>query len=454
MKLFSRRLLLSLVFASFIVVGCQSSKDNSSSGDSTLVLTPAPLPAPVPTPAPAPAPAQVPRVNDKAHLDKPTVIMVSIDGFSAEYLKKYSPPNLLAMAKSGVVSKGLIPSFPTLTFPNHVTLVTGRYPGNHGIVGNTFYDKKRNEFYEIAKPSSSYDGTWYKSEPLWAAAENSGMLSATYFWVGSEAKIGGIDPTYFEKYDHAVPNAKRVDKVIEWLNMPQETRPHFITLYFAEVDDMGHKFGPNTKETETAILGIDAELGRLKAYADKKYSDVQMIIVSDHGMVDIKHTVDLSSATTLMKMKDSGRGALVYFYADDQQQIEAGYNELLMIQKNNPGKFQIYRASELKPEWHLNDVDRRGDLIVVGEPGVYIGFTRDPKKPFGTSSKATHGWDAVNTPELNGLFIATGSMIKSGKVLEPFVNVNVYPLVINLLQIITVAQTDSDFSVLQPILVK
>lgn len=440
------RILVPLFLSGAILASCNSGHKDSN--ESPLAEAPA-TPQPVPV-----TPAQPPlKVNEKSQQDKPTVVMISIDGFRADYLQKFNPPNLNAMAATGVVAKGLIPSFPTLTFPNHITLVTGRYPGNHGIVGNKFFDKKRSEYYEMGQPSAN-DGTWYKSDAIWTIAEKNGMISATYFWVGSEAKIAGIDPTYFEKYDHQMPNAKRIDKVIEWLKLPKENRPHFITLYFAEVDDMGHQFGPDAKETRTAVLGLDSEIGRLKAFVDKSFSDVQFVVVSDHGMMDIKETIDLSSAKNLMNMKDSGRGAVVYFYGKDQQQIEAAYNELLVLQKNNPGKFNFYRASELKPEWHLNDVDRRGDLIVVGEPGVYLGFTRDPQKPFGTSTKATHGWDAANTPELNGLFIANGSLIKKSKVINAFSNVNVFSLVTNILQLNMVNATDSDPSVLQPILVQ
>lgn len=392
--------------------------------------------------------------NAERVLTKPIVVMISIDGFRHDYLDKYQPPTLLAWAKEGVRAKGIIPSFPTLTFPNHISLITGRRPGHHGIVGNAFYDEARKQGYTMADKAAVNDGSWYRGEPIWVAAERNGMRAATFFWVGSEAKIGGVDPTYLMKpYSDNVPNAQRVDQVTEWLSLPEERKPHFISLYFSEVDSMGHKFGPESEETKKAVLTIDAELGRLKAFIDRSGAAVQVVVVSDHGMKLIKETVDLSAAESLMKMKDSGRGALTYFYSDDEALIEKAYQEVKAIQAKTPGKFQVYKPKELPVRWAMEDVDRRGDLIVVGEPGVYIGFKRSFETGnVGSSNKATHGWDVASSEDLQGLFIASGSLFKRGLRIPAFDNVHVYPLVMHVLDLKSQESHDGDLKVLQPIL--
>ncbi len=433
---------LSLLLITVFSVSCQTGHDNGSSSASTPAQTQAPTPA-----------AQPARKNALRTLVKPIVVMISIDGFRYDYLEKYQPPTLLAWAKEGVRAKGIIPSFPTLTFPNHISLITGLRPGHHGIVGNAFYDEARKQGYTMADKTAVNDGSWYRGEPIWTAAEKNGMLAATCFWVGSESKIGGVDPTYLKPYDEKVSNAQRVDWVMEWLSLPEERKPHFISLYFSDVDTMGHRYGPDADETKKAVLDIDKELGRLKTFIDNSGQAVQVVAVSDHGMKMITETVDLSAATTLMKMKDSGRGALTYFYSDDPAQIETAFQEVKVLEAKTPGKFKIYKAKDLPPQWQLDDVDRRGDLIVVGEPGAYIGYKRDFENGnVGSSNKATHGWDVANTPELQGLFIASGPMFKQGLVIPAFDNVNVYPMVMSILDLPTSVKIDGNLSVLQPIL--
>lgn len=386
--------------------------------------------------------------NASIHLSKPIVIMISIDGFRADYMKKYQPPTLMAWAREGVQADGLVPSFPTLTFPNHVTLVTGRRPGNHGIVGNFFYDEKRKEHYRMSEGESTDDGSWYRGEPIWTVAEKAGMLSATFFWVGSEAKIGGVDPTYMAHYNGKVTNERRIQTVIEWLKLPEARRPHFIALYFSDVDSAGHKYGPDASETKKAVLAIDKDLSELKKAIDKSQLPVQVILVSDHGMKTITHTVDISSAKSLRGMETTGKGAVAAFYSDDQAAIDRAFEEIKQV----PGPFKVYRGTELPAHWALNDEDRRGDIVVVGDPGAYIGFLDFAPTGVGSSNKATHGWDAQGTKELDGLFIASGSMFKKGQKIRSFDNVHIYPLVLQMLGLTAQEAHDGDINELRGIL--
>ena len=180
-------------------------------------------------------------LNAPSQQDKPYVLLISLDGFRYDYAERDHATNLLALGKSGVTAKALIPSFPTTTFPNHYTIVTGLYPAHHGIVDNSFWDPARNaEFKSSDSASSTTEGSWWGGTPLWVLAEQQGMRAASFFWPGSDAEIQHTRPTYYYKYDGKIPNDRRVEQVVEWLKLPKAERPHFITLYFSDVDHEGH----------------------------------------------------------------------------------------------------------------------------------------------------------------------------------------------------------------------
>lgn len=299
------------------------------------------------------------------------------------------------------------------------------------------------------------DGSWYRGIPLWTAAEKQGLLSATCFWVGSEAKIGGIHPTYMKPYDGRVSNAQRVEWVKDWLTLPKEKRPHFISLYFSDVDSSGHKFGPTAAETKKNVLAIDAVLGNLKRFIEDQQLDIQVIVVSDHGMKFIEKTVDVSAAINpfMPEFKTTGRGAVSSFYSDDAAAIETAYQSLKKI-SGDAKEFNVYKSTDIPAHWGLTDEERRGDLIVVGKPGVYIGFHEGfaPLKTVGSSHVATHGWDATETKDLNGLFIAAGSRFKKSQRLAAFENIHVYPLVMDILGLKVTEPIDGRLAVLKPFL--
>ena len=161
------------------------------------------------------------------------------------------------MADSGLQVVGLTPGFPSSTFPNHYSIVTGLYPGTHGIIGNSFFDRSHNATYRLGNLDAVEDGSWYGGEPLWVAAEKAGLRSASFFWVGSEADVQGIRPTYYKIYDGGVPNSARVSQVLDWLVLPVGERPNLVTLYFSVVDTAGHRYGPNSEEVRQAIASVD-----------------------------------------------------------------------------------------------------------------------------------------------------------------------------------------------------
>src|SRR5579864_3038651 len=222
----------------------------------------------------------------KAHY----VVLVSLDGFRWDYAKRDGATHLLAIGRKGVwAPEGMLPSYPSLTFPNHFTIVTGLYPEHHGLVANNFYDESKQARYAISDAKAVTDGTWYSGVPLWSLAESQGMRAACIFWPGSEAEIAGHRPTWYAHFDSKAEATDpvllaRMDDLLVLLRQPETSRPHFITIYYNEPDHAGHEFGPDAPQTKAAVLKVDALVGKLKEALDSTGLPVDMVVLSDHGM--------------------------------------------------------------------------------------------------------------------------------------------------------------------------
>ncbi len=207
----------------------------------------------------------------------PYVVLVSIDGFRYDYAEKYQAKEILAIRDAGASAKALIPCFPSVTFANHLSIITGLYPEHHGIVMNHFYDPARNAEYSNSRTAA--DGSWYDGKPVWVLAEQQKVKAASMFWPGSDAEIQGVRPSYWFPYDGAVPDEERVKRVLDWLKLPESERPHFITLYFSDVDTAGHNFGPDSAEVRQAVGKVDGLAGRLWEGLQASHLPVDL----DHG---------------------------------------------------------------------------------------------------------------------------------------------------------------------------
>jgi alkaline phosphatase D len=381
--------------------------------------------------------------NEPAQQAKPYVVMVSLDGFRYDYAGKYGAKHLLALGAGGAFApEGMIPAYPSQTFPNHYTLVTGLYPEHHGIVANNFYDPTRKERYSYTNPATNGDGTWYGGEPLWVLAEKQGMRTACFFWPGSEAEIDGTRPTYYLKFDDRFPDEKRIDQVIAWLRLPPEQRPHFITLYYSTVDHAGHQFGPNSPQTAAAVQHVDQLVGTLRTDLAQLHLPIDLIVVSDHGMeqeqgpwIDLSRYADLQNFTTI--------GTLLY--PNSEAAAEKAYQEL----KIKTDAFTVYRRKRVPASLHFNTNPREGDPVVIAN-GPYairaLGNAEDPPPEPGA-----HGYDPRLVKSMRALFLAVGPDIRPASTLAPFENVNIYPLLANLLGL-NAPQVDGTLNVLSKIL--
>ncbi|WP_082488914.1 ectonucleotide pyrophosphatase/phosphodiesterase [Duganella sp. Leaf61] len=219
------------------------------------------------------------------------VILVSIDGFRAEYLDRGVTPNLARLAAGGVRAVAMRPSFPSITFPNHYTLVTGLRPDHHGIVENEMNDVAiPGQHFTLKNRAAVIDRRWWdQAEPVWVTAERHGVRSATLFWPGSEADIRGVRPTVSPRFDGKLPADARVDLLLSWLDRPADQRFGFMTLYFDDVDHAGHDFGPDAPQTTTALAVVDRAIARLQDGLAARQVEADLVIVSDHGMAALSH---------------------------------------------------------------------------------------------------------------------------------------------------------------------
>jgi len=359
------------------------------------------------------------------------VILVSLDGFRYDYAAKYHAENLLAVAKAGATApEGMIPAYPSLTFPNHYTLATGLYPEHHGIVANSFYDPGKKQTYSLGNPATVTDGSWYSGTPIWVLAEQQGMRAACFFWPGSEAEIQGMRPSYYLKYDEKVPNHDRVEQVLAWLRLPEERRPHLITLYFSDVDHQGHEHGPDSPEVAAAVQVVDKEIGALEAGLQKLALPVDVIVVADHGMA----TVQDDWITLDQYFPDAGAFEKIVagnLYTKSEADAQRAYEAL----HGKSDKFEVYRRAQMPAGLHDDSNPRSGDPIVVTNGPYLVRFSTPPPEAAIAEHKqvGAHGFDPARVPDMRASFFAAGPDIRGGAMVTPFDNVDIYPLVAKLL---------------------
>ncbi len=366
--------------------------------------------------------------NTAAQQAKHYVILVSLDGFRYDYPAKYGAPHLQAMAAAGASApEGMLPSYPSLTFPNHLSLVTGLYPEHHGIVANSFYDPAREDTYVYTQSKTNGDGSWYSGTPLWSLAEQQGMRSACFFWPGSEAEIAGKRPSYYLKFDNKIDDTKRVEQVLAWLALPPEQRPHFITLYYANVDHEGHEHGPDSDEVRAAVHHVDDMIGDLQAGIAASKLPIDLIVVADHGMVALKgDPIDLSTFADLAGVHTEGS----LIYAKDEAQAAKIYAE---FKAHRDARFSVYRRADVPKELHYDANPREGDPVVVPNGPFTLRAKPLPATSMGGTLHGGHGFDPAKMPEMKAIFFAQGPDIKSGTQLSGFDNVSVYPFIARLL---------------------
>lgn len=368
---------------------------------------------------------------------RPVTILVSIDGYRADYLDRGGSPVLAQLAKGG--ARGVMrPSFPSKTFPNHYTLVTGLRPDRHGIVENNIEDPEISGVtFKMSNVQAVQDARWWdQGEPIWVAAERAGIVAGAMFWPGSEAPVRGVRPTYWRRFDQSVPPEARVDQVLGWLDLPKGQRPGLVALYFDDVDTAGHDYGPDSDELNEAVARVDGALGRLRAGLKARGIAANIIVVADHGMAAMspEREVFLDDVAPRDAFRLLVGGAFVTLYPAAGREAEV---DRALIRPHE--HFQCWRKAEIPARFHYGKNPRVAPYVCLPESGWRLS-TRDYKasKP----ERGAHGFDP-HTPEMATIFVAHGPDIRPGVVLAPFDNVSVYPLLAKLLGVVP-AENDGD----------
>jgi len=375
--------------------------------------------------------------NAKQQQDKPYVILISADGFRYDYAEKYQATHLLALSKGGVAATSMLPSYPSITFPNHYSIVTGLYPAHHGLVANAFYDPKLNKSYSYKNATAVKDAAWYGGTPIWTLAEQQKMLSAGFYWVGSETAEQGIFPTYYYHYNEKINIHDRIAIVKNWLSLPADRRPHLIAMYFPEVDHVGHKKGPDAPETGQAVRFIDSAVYELTKAVQSTGIKANFVFVSDHGMtgIPLEKGIDLPTFIDTANYRIFNEGVFVNLYAKNKS--DADLNALYKKLSTDAKDYSVYLKNNVPGSLHYGAADdwhgHIGDLVLIPKyPHVF--YPKSRKFDFGI-----HGFNPDEVKDMHAIFMAWGPNFRNGLIIAPFRNVNVYPV---LTQILGLKSTD------------
>jgi alkaline phosphatase D len=336
------------------------------------------------------------------------LLMVGLDGFRSDYLDRYNAPNLRAFRDAGASAEALEPCFATTTFPNFYSMMTGLTPAHHGIIDMDFWDPRRKERFYFRDPKATTDGTWFGGTPLWAAAERAGLRSAILFWPGSSAAIGGIRPWQWFEYDPRVTREEKLRRVLGWYAMPEEERPRLVGLYFPDVDEAGHAYGPDSAQTRAAVEQVDRAFGELMAALRAVKPEVNVIVAADHGMFTVKEGIDLRA--DLNGCVVTNAVSLVHLHCGGGGEADRVYQAV----PRDDSRYRVYRRTEIPARLEYSGNPRIGDVVVMPEPGYLVELLPPGSHSSLPKFAGTHGYEAARCPEMNGILLAGGPRIRKG----------------------------------------
>ncbi|KAK2000432.1 type I phosphodiesterase/nucleotide pyrophosphatase [Colletotrichum falcatum] len=385
-------------------------------------------------------------VSNGTALFAPTTIIISLDGFRADFLQRGITPRLNAFVKEGVSPKYMLPAFPSVTFPNHYTLATGLHPESHGIVGNTFWDPDMQAEFYYTDPGRSLDPKWWKGEPFWVTAERQGIRSAVHMWPGSEARILDVEPTFLDRFNGKEALDNKVSRILEFLDKPgmedktakvEDMRPQLIAAYVPNVDADGHRYGPNSTEIRVTIEATDAMMDKIFLGLEQRNLTgiVNVIVVSDHGMAttDTSRLLQLEDLVDTSKIEHTDGWPLYGLRPKNPDDLQGLFDGLAEKAKTNPN-FDVYlRDVDMPERYHFSNNKRIAPLWIVPKAGWAIvtkeelDVAKALKDGSVYSPRGLHGYDHEH-PLMRAIFIARGPAFPHppNSEIDVFQNINVY----------------------------
>ena len=383
-------------------------------------------------------------------LAKTPLVLLSIDGFAQRYIEQYEPLALLSLIKEGTSAKALLPVYPSKTFPNHLSIITGQYPINHGILHNDFFNRDIGKVYKLGDGKN--DARWLTAKPLWHINEMQGNKSAIYFWPESETSIDNKTASYYYPYKHFTPNKERLDQILSWLRLPEAQRPNFIAGYFASIDDAGHDYGANSPELIKAISELDHLIAGFIEKINQEFDgNVNIVIVSDHGMtkIDKHHVIDWKE-NVLDDVKAINGSTQLYLYSDNESNLRESLHLFKNAQNiNGQANYRIYQYPNFPEHWHLNQSNTAVPNAIIDALPSYIFNKGDSH-----IDPETHGYDAKSQRDLEAIFIAKGPAFRKNIKVDAFENVNVLPILTRALGLKDVDNIDGSYQLAEEIIVK
>ena len=371
---------------------------------------------------------------------QPYVILISFDAFRWDYVNRGITPNINSLIIEGVKASSLKMVFPTKTFPNHISIITGMYPENHGLIFNYFKNPFNGRDYKIGDSVEVRDSRWYRGEAFWETARGQGVITASYFWPGSDIDLEYRRPNYFYHYEHKKPYKDRVKGVLDWLKLPFDKKPHFITMYFDLADGVGHNNGPNSPEINSAISSLDSTLGLLLSGLEniQMLDSVNIILVSDHGLTEVSTGKVINIEEMLNEYQcdysNSGPAMMIQPNEDELEQVYS-------ILKENANHYDVYKKEEIPEFYYFSQNPMISDILLIADLGWSVVVNKDLERMKPDWFKGNHGYDN-NQLDMHGVFVAAGPRFKNNFKTGTINCLDVYPLLCKIFNVIPNSNID------------
>lgn len=370
---------------------------------------------------------------------QPYVLLISLDGFRWDYAERGITPNLDRIKQEGVSAMSFQPCFPSSTFPNHQSIITGMHPQNHGIISN-FFENLYGERYTLFEEEPVRNPKWYWGEAFWETARKNKIITASYYWPGSELNDENRRPNYYKKYNHNEPHENKINGVIEWLKLPYNERPHFITLYFHDTDSEGHKHGTRSRQIDSTIAVVDSLIGVIRKRIDEigMRDSINIIILSDHGMTDIKKDgiINLKEIIGEIPCKVNSTSAFAMIKPENELDLKKIYDKL----KKSENNYKVYLKDDVPEYFHFSKNPYIYPIVVFADIGYKLVYEKSSYK-----AVAEHGYDN-NHIDMHGIFFAVGNKFKKNYRVGTLRNIDVYPLLCEIFKIDGRSNIDGDIN--------